>query len=186
MKICTVNSDYLKYLHAFDKRVEFSAPAPDAYNSSRPYTGSVLASAGSSIGFYAPFEHPRKKHAGLKKNMHIIKIYDGRLGLISLNNMIPVPSGQLTEIKTDESDSRIIREQYKFCIRFENLIRSRAELIYAKSRTMNSFEKNVFCDFRKLEFLALQYGRISPFNSEYIQILLHEKHSAALLRKKAV
>ena len=185
MKICTVNSDYLKYLRSFDRRVEFSTAAADSYNSSRPYAGSVLMTAGGA-GFYAPFEHPRKKHAGLRRNMHIIKIYDGRLGLISLNNMIPVPADQLTELKPEASDSGILKEQYKFCVRHEQLIRSRAGLIYAKSRTMNSFEKNIFCDFRKLEILALHYGKESPFDAEYIQILLHEKYSAAVLRKKAV
>ena len=182
MKVFLINPDYLKFLWAFDKKVPLNFTACDVYNSARPYIGTLNI---NGINYYAPFEHPRKGHLKLKKNMHIIKMYNGRLGIISLNNMIPVPESQLNELTPKMFENGILKEQYKFCIKFENLIRSRAELIYENSKNPNEFEKSIYCDFNKLTHLCAKYEAITSSYYERLHILLHWRYYTARFKKNA-
>ena len=83
IKFYRLNLDYVKYLHQnFDNRVQYYEKGGDTYNKNRPYIGIVLKIGDRN--YFAPLEHPRNSHLNLKTNDHIIKIEDGKNGLIAL------------------------------------------------------------------------------------------------------
>lgn len=81
----------------------------------------------------------------LNPNPHIIKIKDGKYGIISLNNMIPIKESLLMDfdIMTD-ANKNVLVTQFIFCQKNIFKIRERAFKIYQK-RTLNpnAFEKKV-------------------------------------------
>jgi len=157
MKIYKVDLDYIKFLYQSDNRVQYNSDYNDSKNENRPYIGIVLSING--LNYFAPLEHPRPKHANLKSNPHIYKIKNGRLGLIGLNNMIPVPVEALIsfDIKKDPN-SAILQSQYVECKNNWNVIQRKANDIYRR-RTIkpNKFEQDVYCDFKLLETECKKY-----------------------------
>ena len=81
-KFVHVSEKYIKYLHSVDNRVQFNK------DQRRPYVGIVLSI--KQMNYYVPLESPKKNHANIKSNGPILKLDDGKLGIMGFNNMIPV------------------------------------------------------------------------------------------------
>lgn len=75
--------EYIAYMSTYDKRI--------CYNKEhkRPYIGIVFKV--ENINYFAPFTSPKAKHKTMRQALDYVKIDNGNLGLINLNNMIPVP-----------------------------------------------------------------------------------------------
>lgn len=157
MKFYKVDLEYIRYLHSNDSRVQYNANYTDVLNQNRPYIGVVLKI--NEHNYFAPLEHPRPNHKLLKPNLHIYKIKGGRLGIIGLNNMIPVPEASLIDFDINaDKNKKILVSQYIECKKDWNNIRERANKVYKKRITSpNKFEKKTFCDFSFLEQKCQEY-----------------------------
>jgi protein AbiQ len=87
-----VNADYCDFLRKADPRVPYAGRD----KAKRPFVGIVLEIA--SLKYYAPLSSPKPKHSHMKNLPDFIKICGGKLGVINLNNMIPVHPDCLTKI----------------------------------------------------------------------------------------
>lgn len=159
-KFYRIDLDYIKYMWSFDKKVQYNEHESDSYNKKRPYVGIVQPVNG--FDYFVPLEHPRPAHASIKDNIHILKIRDGKYGLIAFNNMIPVKSGQLINFNfSDESPKyqSILKNQFAFCDNNKQLICDKAIGTYKKVvEDKQSFFVGVCCDFRLLEKKCAEYN----------------------------
>ena len=153
-----IDLDYIKYLHTYcDNRVQFNKDKPDCYNSNRPYIGIVFTI--NNIDYFAPLEHPRPAHINIKSNPHILKIKNGKYGLIAFNNMIPVHKSLLIDFDINsEINHTILLTQFQFCNNKKDEIYKRAKNVYEKRiNKPNNFELKIYCDFKILESGMIKY-----------------------------
>lgn len=93
-KIIKIDSDYCDYLRKFDKRVCFNAGVKDL----RPFIGVLFIVKGHE--YYAPLSSPKPKHKHLKNTLDLVKIDNGRLGLVNLHkNLIISKSKRLYKLR---------------------------------------------------------------------------------------
>ena len=76
----TLTSSYLAYLGSYESKV--------SKKTDRPFIGVILKVENRE--YFAPLSSPKEKHKKMRETMDIIKIKNGKLGVINLNNMIPV------------------------------------------------------------------------------------------------
>ena len=91
-----VNEKYSDYLRKYDKKIR--------EKEKRPYIGIVLQIKEKQ--YFAPLSSPKEKYRLMKEQMDLIKLKNGKLGVINLNNMIPVISNNLYIEKIKLSDLR--------------------------------------------------------------------------------
>jgi protein AbiQ len=83
IRISGVQSVYLDYLRQFDRLVS------EDPTQNRKFVGIILEVNGHS--YCAPLSSPKPKHQSISdKAPDVVKIDEGRLGIINLNNMIPI------------------------------------------------------------------------------------------------
>lgn len=106
IKIVKVNSDYCDYLRKYDDKVVFNF----GNKKLRPFVG-ILFTIGK-IEYFAPLSSPKIKHKKLKNTIDLIKINDGRYGVVNFNNMIPVmPNNyEIFDLNKKEIDSSKIKD----------------------------------------------------------------------------
>lgn len=93
-KIIKIDSDYCDYLRKFDKRVCFNAGVKDL----RPFIGVLFIVEGHE--YYAPLSSPKPKHKHLKNTLDLVKIDNGRLGVVNLHkNLIISKSKRLYKLR---------------------------------------------------------------------------------------
>mgnify|MGYP001097837138 CR=1 FL=1 len=154
-----INLDYVKYLWNYDNRVQYNKDESDFYNKRRPYIGIVLKIGG--FQYFAPLEHPRQDHRTLKNNPHILKINNGRHGLIAFNNMIPVKDSELIAFDFKDEEPRyqkLLVNQFIFCDNNKKRIINRARDTYNKVTIQREpFFVKICCNFKLLEKKCVQY-----------------------------
>lgn len=155
LKFYNVDDKYIQYLYEFDKKVPFNK------NSKRPYIGIILEV--NNITYFAPMFSPKKQHANYKANKTHIKIGDN-LGIIKLNNMIPVNMELLKYIDFNDIDDKKYRN---LLIKQNNFIQLNADRIRESANKLYNFvtvdKKEFFikicCDFKTLEKVSKNYKR---------------------------
>ncbi len=161
LKFYNIDDKYIEYLYNFDKRVPFNK------NGKRPYIGIILEING--ITYFAPMFSPKKQHSTYKANVTHIKV-NGNLGMIKLNNMIPVNKENLKYIDfnniKDKKYKNLLIQQNNFIQINTNKIREKAEKLY-KFVTIDKkeFFVNLCCDFKMLEKKCKEYKRKFNLNS---------------------
>ena len=124
-----INEHYISYLHSIDTRVQYNK------GQRRPYVGIVLSING--IDYYVPLESPKPNHVNIKGGGPVMKLDDGRLGLMGFNNMIPViPSCLIKfDIQSIENENykMLLLNQLNYCNKNRDLILQRAESTYRKA-----------------------------------------------------
>lgn len=160
-----IDSNYCDYLRQYDNRVPYNAGIKEL----RPFIGILFKVENRE--YFAPLSSPKPKHSKLLNTLDVIKIADGKLGIINFNNMIPVYKNnyQLFDLnkKSDKKEelSRIILLQNQ--LRWLNTNKTD---IYFKSNTL--YEKyikgllpqnviNRCCNFKLLEEKCKEYNTIS-------------------------
>lgn len=99
--IYKVDEAYIKYLKQFDPKVH------NEYDNGRcKYVGVLITINGQH--YYAPLSSPKPKHVHLK-GKDLVKIKGGTLGVLNLNNMIPIPENALIKFNIDKEPD----QQYK-------------------------------------------------------------------------
>ena len=132
LKIYYISEQYINYLRKYDKNVAYNK------NSTRPYIGVVYTY--NNYNYFAPLASPKEKHKLINpKAIDIFKIEDGNLGVININNMIPTPIEELTEVLptvTDIKYKKMLEEQLTF------LNNHKAELFKKINYFQNLYRKN--------------------------------------------
>ena len=147
-KFYHIKEHFIRYLHSIDNRVQFNK------GQSRPYVGVVLSMHG--LNYYVPLESPKPNHKNLKGGGPVLKLNDGKLGIMGFNNMIPVLPECLVEFDIsnieDEKYKMLLYNQLNYCNHNVTLIMHRAETTYRRqtSDKVPLYQK-ICCNFRKLE-----------------------------------
>lgn len=154
LKLYRISDKYIRFLKSRDSRVQ------DNKNRHRPYVGVVLYVGDHR--YFVPMESPKPNHANIKPGRHIMKIDNGKLGLLGFNNMIPVHDAALISFDIDKEPDVQYAELLRRQISFIN--RSKADVLHHASQTYfsavhkkNAFLLKICCDFKKLEYASKQY-----------------------------
>lgn len=99
--IVKVDSKYCDYLRKFDNKVSYNA----GYKELRPFIGVLFMI--DKCEYFAPLSSPKLKHKKLRNTLDLIKIADGLLEVINLNNMIPVTSNNYEKFDLDKKTNNI-------------------------------------------------------------------------------
>ncbi len=156
LKLYTIDAEYNKYIKKHDNKI----PTAFGNKSNRPFVGIILTI--NEFNYFAPLSSPKEKFKNMKNDIDFIKIKNGELGAINLNNMIPIHPNLVTIIDTailkDDSKDNI---KYKFLLINQiNWINKNQTLIFKKAKklyigiTNNKFsgQLKVRCvDFKKVE-----------------------------------
>lgn len=158
MRIYKVNIDYIKYLHSQDNKVQYSTKYTDSQNENRPYVGPILSKDG--ISFYAPLEHPRPAHTKLKESSYLMKIDNGKYGVIGINNMIPVPDKELIDFDISKDKNKaVLVSQFVFCKKHSRELTRKANKVYtAVCNPDTQHSQFSSCNFVKLKNKSIEYS----------------------------
>ena len=158
-----IQEKYIHYLHSGDRRVQFNK------GQRRPYVGIVLTIHG--VNYYVPLESPKPSHEKIKSGGPVLKLDDGRLGIMGFNNMIPVPEQALIDFNFDDIDDvkyrNLLINQLHYCNKVKETINNRANSTYLKAigGKVPLYNK-VCCNFRKLERMAVKYDPLFKSKSK--------------------
>lgn len=151
----TVDSEYFDFLRKFEPRVPF-------VKENRPFLGIVLKV--NYKNYFAPLGSPKEKHKLMHIQRDLIKIDGGKLGVINLNNMIPIPESRCIKLNLkqmgDERYRILLKKQLIWCNKNSAEIITTAEKLYESicySGKVDSTLKNRCCNFRLLERKCIEY-----------------------------
>lgn len=124
--------------------------------------GVVLKVGG--YNYFVPMESPKPGHEKIKPGKHIIKLDDGRMGLLGFNNMLPVHKDALIEFdinaEPDEKYRELLRRQAALCNRMKADIMDHASKTYFDVvNGSNKFLVKISCDFKTLESACKSYKK---------------------------
>ena len=151
LNLYTVNKDYCEFLKKYDNRV----PIVNGEKEGRPFVGILICV--NSKNYFAPLTSPKRKHLVMKESQDFIKIKNGEVGAINLNNMIPIPASELKIIDInnlqDSQYKNLLKKQISWCNASRDKITRRAYSLYRNMKYNNITEKlkNRCCDFELLE-----------------------------------
>lgn len=155
LKIYRISEKYIRFLQSRDYRVQYNK------GNRRPYVGVVLVVG--AYRYFVPMESPKPNHRNIKTGHHIMRLDDGRLGLLGFNNMVPVHDDALISFNIDnEPDSNyaeLLRRQVTFINRHKaDVMHHAAQTYYGVVQKQNAFLLKICCDFKKLERACSQYN----------------------------
>ena len=155
LKFYNIDEEYITYLYKFDKKVPFNK------ESKRPYIGITLEIQG--ITYFAPMFSPKKQHSKYKANATYVKISND-LGMIRLNNMIPVNKESLRYINfqdiQDAKYKNLLIQQNNFIQLNTEKIRNKANKIYNfVTKDRKEFFVELCCNFKLLEEKCNQFRK---------------------------
>ena len=157
LKLYRISDKYVNYLHSREPKVQHNK------NARRPYIGVVFAFGGYQ--YFVPMESPKPGHANIKSGKHILKIENGKYGLLGFNNMIPVHKDALIDVDINaEPDLKyraLLQRQVDACNKMKADILNHAQLTYFDViKNKNKFLIGISCDFLKLEKACKEYNPI--------------------------
>ena len=155
--MCRIDIAYLNYLRQFDSRVSYND------SGTRMFVGILLEVNGQK--YYAPLSSPKPKHAKISSQAaDIYKIDGGKLGVINLNNMVPVPDAAIIAIDINQEPD----EKYRVLLQNQmRQIRKDAARIKKKAQTLYHLilQKKVpvlskrCCDYALLKMQCAKYSQ---------------------------
>ncbi|MBB4406391.1 type III toxin-antitoxin system ToxN/AbiQ family toxin [Agrobacterium radiobacter] len=156
MRFYTVSDDYIAFLQKHDGRVYNNGG--NGYKSKKAYIGIVLEIGShkfvAPLTSYKPAQDRIQSSACSAFKLHERTNPSNKLGMVALNNMIPVPDDQITELDIEAQDSkykRLLYKQYEFIKANQTEIMGRAAKLYEHvviKRT--DFYVKISCDIPKL------------------------------------
>ena len=155
LKFYNIDDKYIEYLYQFDKKVPFNK------NSKRPYIAIILKINGMT--YFAPMFSPKQQHRNYKSNATYIKI-GKNLGMIKLNNMIPVNSENLKYINFDNIQDKkyrnlLIQQNNFIQLNSDNIIKTAEKLYKFVTVDKKKFFVDLCCDFKLLEKKIMEYKK---------------------------
>jgi len=156
LKFYTVSTAYLDHLQAVEPKVYYSTG--DGYISAKPYIGIVLDVAGHK--FIAPLTSYKPKQDGIKSSsFSVFKLHErgnpsNKLGMISLNNMIPILDAEISLLDLNaqkENYRRMLYKQFEFIKANSDEIKDRAAKLHHQVTVMRTtFYVKISCDFNAM------------------------------------
>ena len=164
LNLYTVDSSYFEYLRKFEPRVPF-------VKEQRPFLGIALKI--NYKNYFAPLASPKEKHKMMHKQRDLIKIDDGKLGVINLNNMIPIPISRCIRIDLenlgDDKYRTLLKKQLIWCNQNSKEIIKTAEKLYNSicySDKPDSMLKKRCCNFKLLERKCIEFMKVNTLREE--------------------
>ncbi|MCU1057701.1 hypothetical protein B9Y88_03615 [Stenotrophomonas maltophilia] len=164
MHFYTVKEEYLDLLRAVDSKVPNSSG--DNYKGKKPFIGVVLQIGGHN--FFAPLTSYKASQEKIKSSsctafkLHERGNPDNKLGLISLNYMLPVPENALERFDLEgqeEKYKRMMYLQYEFIKANDVEILERALKLYESVVVKRvPFLVNISCKFSALIDKSREYS----------------------------
>ncbi|WP_324825109.1 type III toxin-antitoxin system ToxN/AbiQ family toxin [Sinanaerobacter sp. ZZT-01] len=155
LKIYNVTDKYIDFLRQYDIRIPYNKKGR------RPYIGVVLQI--KEFNYFAPLSSPKPKHLIMKNKADFIKIKSGELGIINLNNMIPVPKEEIILYNImDEEDTRyqnLLIKQVFSINKMINTILNKATKLHDNVVRDTNFLDGRCCNFKLLEEKYIEYCR---------------------------
>ena len=160
MRFCMVTQSHLTFLHSVDQR----SCEPD--KPTRKFIG-ILFKIGD-WSYYAPLSSPKQRHLRIHSgSADIFKLFDKKnqsLGVVNLNNMIPVPKSEIIHFKiknvADQAYKNLLSDQIFTLFENRTLIKNKATSL--RQDILNGKKKKLIarcCDFVRLEQACqTQYG----------------------------
>ena len=162
-KIVKINYDYCNYLRQFDSKVVYNAGIKEM----RPFIGILFII--NDCEYFAPLSSPKDKHKHMKNNIDVIKLKNGELGVVNLNNMIPVNKDNYKLIELDETTNNpiiikwhnLLKKQLQWLNRNSTNIRSKATKLYNMyiNNTIPDRIRIRCCNFILLEEKCKEYKK---------------------------
>lgn len=164
IRIVKVNSNYCDFLRKYDKRVPYNAGEKEL----RPFIGILFEI--ENCQYFAPLSSPKPKHIKLLNTLDLIKIDGGKLGVINLNNMLPVYINNYELIDLDKTNDKRLNHSRIILLRNQlRWLNTNKVEIYKKSTTL--YKKyvngllpvnvtNRCCDFKLLEEKCREYNNM--------------------------
>jgi protein AbiQ len=156
LRLYRIEDKYIRFLHSRDSKVQFNKDAK------RPYVGIVFTFG--KFKYFVPMESPKPTHLKIKPGKHILRIENGKYGILGFNNMIPVPDDALIsfDIAAEKDDNyRVLLER-----QVSSINKMKADVLDHAQRTYfdvvsksNKFLMNISCDFKNLEKASKQYRK---------------------------
>lgn len=166
LSLYTINMKYVRDLHNADDKVQ--SVSPQIHKSNRPFVGVVMIVENKQ--YCIPLDSPKQKHQTMKNDIDFSKIIvEGKmLGVLNINNMVPVDKDLITKIDLRPNQSYGQKEVlYKNLCRKElDWIQKHAAQITAKANrlygiiTSGKATKKLSdrcLDFEKLEAVLLKW-----------------------------
>ena len=185
IQFITIDNEYLKSLFLKDNKIYFRESGYDK----KPYVGILLVISG--IKYAIPLTSAKEKHKEFKnyydgqfliffnerkiKNLNnaiFIKNEEGThkhiLAVLDVRRMVPIIDGyfEYIDINIKENDSSytkkykdLLRKELLFCISIKRKILDVAQIIYDDNSTHAKYN---YCNFKKLETIALRYKKRLP------------------------
>jgi len=154
-RIVKIDFKYCDFLRQFDNKVPYNAGSKEL----RPFIG-VLFMIGK-CEYFAPLSSPKKKHKELRNTIDLLKIENGKYGVINFNNMIPVMSSNYiefdlnkkTEDKSEMKRIELLNNQLRWLTSNRKVILTKSKLLYDlyKCNKLSKNAKDRCCNFIMLE-----------------------------------
>ena len=169
MNLYYINKEYCNFLHSIDNKVSII----DGEKEGRPFLGLIICVNGRN--YFAPLTSPKTKHRKMKDYLDFIRIDEGKLGAINLNNMILIPKSCANKIEIDNMKNvkyaKLLSLQGKWCENNKEKINKYAENLYymVKNNIIEEEIKNRCCDFNKIEKQCFKYMEINKIQEEELE-----------------
>ena len=159
-----LDPNYCNYLRKYDSKVPYN------FNNKidRPFVGILFKV--KDIKYFAPLSSPKIKHLKLRSKLDLLKIDNGKLGVVNFNNMLPVSDNNIAIIDINKQPNsiaegkyfKLLGEQVYWLNRNADSIHNRAKTLYSKylEGTLNSHIKERCCNFPLLEEKCLAYNKM--------------------------
>ena len=161
-KIVKLDVKYCNYLRQYDYRVSYNAGIKDL----RPFIG-VLFKV-NKLEYFAPLSSPKPKHKLLTNTLDLIKIDNGNLGVVNLNNMIPVSENNYSLIDLNKKINNIeelkyqklLKEQLNWLNENYNQVKNKSLKLYQlyNNGKLPQNIKSRCCNFKLLEQKCVEYN----------------------------
>lgn len=170
LKWYVVDKDYVNYLRTFDNKVENI----DYKAKLKPYIGILVTI--NDFNYYVPISSAKEKHYKIKEDMDFIKIMqdDKIIGVLNINNMIPILDDNVTLLKYKEIDNYRefeTEKEKKLYISFlsfeldlinEKMSKIKKSALKLYNEKINNPTSNIAkrcCDFKLLEEKSKSYNK---------------------------
>ncbi len=158
-----VDHNYCNYLRKYDSKVMYN----DGIKELRPYIGILFVV--NNCEYFAPLCSPKEKHKRMSDQIDMIKISNGELGVINLNNMIPVLKDNYTLLDLNKKSTEtsvinrlnLLKSQLIWLNSNHVYIIKKALVLYNnyKNNNLPNRIRNRCCNYGLLEQLCIKYNK---------------------------
>lgn len=164
LKFYTVSTAYLDHLQAVEPKVYYAKGA--AYINAKPYIGIVLEISGHK--FIAPLTSYKPKQDTIKSSSPAaFKLHErgnpgNKLGMVSLNNMIPIIDSEITPLDLEAQShgyKKMLYKQFEFIKANSEEIKDKAAKLHHHVTVIRTpFYVKISCDFNVMIDASRTFG----------------------------